>query len=153
MLTFWGISMVQAQNEYSTIVVETRSGTTLELSLRQKPEVIVSEKEFIISCGDNVTSYLHEEVRKFYFKPYTPTEIERTTNEQVIRIEYLDDSKIVISGITEAEKVCLYTLNGQNIDFQPINNGDRLTIPLSSLPSGTYILNIDNRQSFKILKR
>lgn len=145
--------MVNAQNEYSTIVVETRSGTTLELSLRQKPEVIVSEKEFIISCGDNITSYLHEEVRKFYFKPYTPTEIERTTKEQVIRIEYLDDSKIVISGTMGTEKVRLYTLNGQNINSQSINNGERLTISLSSLPSGTYILNIDNRQSFKILKQ
>ena len=39
MLTFIATMMVQAQNEYSTLVIETKAGTTMELSLQKKPRV------------------------------------------------------------------------------------------------------------------
>lgn len=143
----------QAQNEYSKLVVETQGGTSLELSLSKKPQVQVTDKEFIIVCGNDVTSYVHEKVRKFYFKPYDPTGVEEVVAENVIRVTYLDQSKVTISGIADASKVRLYTLDGRNAAASTSANEQTITVSLDALTPGTYILNIDNKQTFKLLKR
>lgn len=144
---------MQAQDEYSTLVVETKSGKTLELSLKQKPSVSVSDKEFTITCGDEVTGYVHDEVRKFYFKPYDPAGIDEPVAEDVIRVLYLDQSKVVVSGIDKAKQVNLYTLDGRKVAARAVQEEGKLTVSLDGLAPGTYILNIGNVQSFKLQKR
>lgn len=153
MFAFVATMAIQAQNEFSTLVIETKAGTTLELSLQKKPQVDVSNQEFIIRCGNEVTSYIHEAVRKFYFKPYDPTSIEAPVTEGTIRVVMLDPSKVVISGVGESAKVQLYTLNGQNVTAETSMSDNVLTVSLDALTPGTYILNIDNKQSIKLLKR
>ncbi len=153
MLAFVATMAVQAQNEFSTLVIETKAGTTLELSLQKKPQVDVSNQEFIIRCGNEVTSYVHEAVRKFYFKPYDPTSIKLPVAEGIIRVVMLDQSKVVICGVSESAKVQLYTLHGQNVTAETSTSGNVLTISLDALTPGAYILNIDNKQSIKLLKR
>ena len=149
---FMAVSM-QAQNEYSTLVMELHGGAKLELSLQKKPQVQVTDKEFVIVCGNDVTSYVHEKVRKFYFKPYDPAGVEEVVAEDVIRVSYLDQSKVIISGITDASKVRLYTLDGRNVVAAATADEQTITVSLDALTPGTYILNIDNKQSFKLLKR
>ncbi len=154
MLALTATATVQAQNEYSTLIVETKSGTTLEVSLREKPQVQVTDKEFTIVCGDEVTGYVHDEVRKFYFKPYDPkTGIEAPVAANTIRIAWLDESKVTVSGISGAGKVHLYTLDGRSVVAETLVSEEVITVSLGGLAPGTYILNIDNKQSFKLLKR
>ena len=154
MLALTATATVQAQNEYSTLIVETKSGTTLEVSLREKPQVQVTDKEFTIVCGDEVTGYVHDEVRKFYFKPYDPkTGIEAPVAANTIRIAWLDESKVTVSGISETDKVRMYTLDGRSVVAETLVSEEVITVSLGGLAPGTYILNIDNKQSFKLLKR
>lgn len=153
-LALTAMGTVQGQNEYSTLVVETKSGTTLEVSLQKSPNVFVSNKEFTIVCGDEVTGYVHDEVRKFYFKPYdSKTGIEVPVAANTIRIAWLDESKVIISGISEVGKVRLYTLDGRSVAADTSTSGEVTTISLDGLVPDTYILNIDDKQSFKLLKR
>ncbi len=144
---------IKANNEYSTLVVETKSGTTLEFFLKERPHVGINSKNFVITCGEEVTNYVHEEVRKFYFKPYSATNIEAPVTKNTIRISMLDQSKVVISGVKEPSKVRMYTLDGKSIAIETSTNDDTLTVSLDALTPGTYILNIDNIQTFKLLKR
>lgn len=153
MFAFAVTIMAQAKSEYSTLVVETKSGTKLEISLQNKPEVSINNKEFIIYSGDEVTSYIHEAVRKFYFKPYSATNIDAPVAKNTISIVMLDQSKVVISGVSEESKVRLYTLNGQALPVVSSTSDNVLTVSLDELTPGTYILNIDNKQTFKLLKR
>lgn len=143
----------QAQSDYSTLVVETKSGTKLEISLQKKPEVSINDKEFIIYSGDQVTSYIHEAVRKFYFKPYSATNIDAPVAKNTIRIVMHNQSKVVIDGVGEQSKVRLYSLNGQALPVVSSTSNNVLTVSLDELTPGTYILNIDNKQTFKLLKR
>ena len=143
----------QAQSDYSTLVVETKSGTKLEISLQKKPEVSINNKEFIIYSGDEVTSYIYEAVRKFYFKPYSATNIDAPVAKNTIRIVMHNQSKVVIDGVGEQSKVRLYSLNGQALPVVSSTSNNVLTVSLDELTPGTYILNIDNKQTFKLLKR
>ena len=142
-----------AGGPFSTLVVETKSGTTYEVSLRKKPQVKMGEKELSIVCGDKVTGYIYEEVTKMYFKPYDPTGIATMEDERVIRIVYVDQSEVVVAGVESADMVNLYGLDGRRVAAEPVAEGGVLKLSLESLTPGTYILNIGNKQSFKLLKR
>ena len=144
-----------AQHEYSTLVVETKSGDTFEIWLYEKPHVQFSNNKFTITCDKEATGYIYDEVRKFYFKYYDPaTGIDAPTSEGVIRIVHINQSEVTISGIAETDKIKLYTLDGRLIMAKTARHDDNsLTISLEGLPSGTYILNIGNKQSFKFLRR
>lgn len=104
-LALTAMGTVQGQNEYSTLVVETKSGTTLEVSLQKSPNVFVSNKEFTIVCGDEVTGYVHDEVRKFYFKPYDSKTFELISegvaDMHCMSDEYLVDELILELGANE----------------------------------------------------
>ena len=143
----------QANNDYSTLVVETKSGTTLELSLQKKPKVQISETEFIIYFDNKAEGYVHEEVRKFYFKPYNATNIEAPVEKNTIRVSMIDQTKVVISGVSESSKVRLFTMDGKAMKIEAAGNNDEITVSLDALAPGTYLLNIDNKQTFKLLKR
>lgn len=142
-----------AGGPFSTLVVETKSGTTYEVSLRKKPQVKMGEKELSIVCGDKVTGYIYEEVTKIYFKPYDPTGIATMEDERVIRIVYVDQSEVVVAGVESADMVNLYGLDGRRVAAEPVAEDGVLKLSLQSLTPGTYILNIGNKQSFKLLKR
>ena len=113
----------QANNDYSTLVVETKSGTTLEISLQKKPRVQISETEFIIYFDNKAEGYVHEEVRKFYFKPYNATNIEAPVEKNTIRVSDFNHPKKeyeyiplhCISCLTGTGIFCeTYRLSGMN---------------------------------------
>lgn len=143
-----------AQCEYSTLVVETKSGEKFEFWLYEKPRVKVDSEKMTFTCGKEVTGYVLDEVSKMYFLPYDPTTgIETPVSEDVIRVVYVNQSEIVVSGVKEADAVRLYTLDGHCVSVVSAEADGTLTVSLETLEAGTYILNIGNKQSFKFLKR
>lgn len=154
LLAFGAANALQAQDEYSTLVVETTEGTRLEISLEKKPEVKMTAGEFVITCGEEITGYTYGQVRKFYFiTPQGNVGIASpTVNEDVIHIEYRDHTA-TIHGVNNPEGIQLYTANGKRIAAATSSDGTAITVSLSSLAPGMYILDIDGKQSFKLLKR
>ena len=154
LLLVWSTSLaLHAQDEFSTLVVETMEGTKLEISLQQKPEVKITDKEFVLTCGEEVTGYTYGEVRKFYFiTPKGDVAVAAPVAEETIRIEYRDCTA-TIRGADDPANVQLYTLGGKRITAATSSDGHVVTVSLSSLAPGIYILDIDGKQSFKLLKR
>ena len=144
---------VQAQDEYSTLVVETMEGTKLEISLQKAPKVQMTDNAFIITCGEEIIGYTYGEVRKYYFKLSKYVSVEPVADERTIRVTFVDNATVVISGVDNPEVIRLYTLNGARVAPQVEVVEGVITVSLSALDAGFYILNIDNEQSFKLLKR
>ena len=144
---------VWAQYEYSTLVVETKSGDTYEISLRKRPQVKMGMNEITFTCGEETTGYIYDEVCKLHFKPYDPTGITSPTEDKVIRIVHVDQSQVVVAGVADADAVRLYALDGHRIMTAVSTTDGTLTVSLDGLAAGTYILNIGNKQSFKLLRR
>ena len=144
---------VQAQDEYSTLVVETMEGTKLEISLQKAPKVQMTDNAFIITCGEEIIGYTYGEVRKYYFKLSKYVNVEPVADERTIRVTFVDNATVVISGVDNPEVIRLYTLNGARVVPQVEVVEGVITVSLSALDAGFYILNIDNEQSFKLLKR
>lgn len=144
---------MQAQDEYSTLVVETMEGTKLEISLQKAPKVQMTDNAIIITCGEEITGYTYGEVRKYYFKLSKYVSVEPVADEHTIRVTFVDNATVVISGVDNPEVIRLYTLDGSRVAPQVEVAEGVITVSLSALDAGFYILNIDNEQSFKLLKR
>lgn len=144
---------MQAQDEYSTLVVETMEGTKLEISLQKAPKVQMTDNAFIITCGEEIIGYTYGEVRKYYFKLSKYVSVEPVADERTIRVTFVDNATVVISGVDNPEVIRLYTLDGSRVAPQVEVAEGVITVSLSALDAGFYILNIDNEQSFKLLKR
>ena len=154
LLLMWSASLaLHAQDEYSTLVVEMTEGTKLEISLEKKPEVKMTDKELVITCDEEITGYTYGQVSKFYFvTPAREVDVTMPLAENVIRIEYVGHTA-TIYGVDDASSISLHTLDGKRIDTATHSNDTAITVSLSSLAPGIYILNIDGKQSFKLLKR
>ena len=153
MVAFFARLCTWAQGGYSTLVVETKSGDKFEISLQKRPLVHVGRDEISFTCGEEVTGYLYDEVSKVYFKPYDATGIAMPTSDNVIRIVHVNQSEVVVVGINDVDDIRLHALDGRSIMVEPVVTDGILTLSLENLLPGTYILNIGNKQSFKLLRR
>ena len=72
--------------------------------------------------------------------------------EETIRIEYRNYTA-TIYGVDNPANIQLYALGGKRITAATHGDGSAITVSLSSLAPGIYILDIDGKQSFKLLKR
>ena len=152
LLAFIAIA-VQANDEYSTLVIETMEGTKFEISLQKKPKVQLTDDKFIITCGKEITGYTYGEMRKFFFKLSGNLEVKPSADDRIIRVTFVDNTTVTISGIDNPEVIRLYTLDGSPAKPRVEVNDAIVTVSLSTLDAGIYILNIDNKQTFKLLKR
>ena len=127
-------------------MIETTEGAKLEISLQQKPKVKMTEEKLTIICGEEIVGYTYGEVRKFYFiVPQSDVDVTAPVAEETIRIEYRNYTA-TIYGVDNPANIQLYALGGKRITAA-------ITVSLSSLAPGIYILDIDGKQSFKLLKR
>ena len=63
----------------------------------------------------------------------------------------IDGNMLTISGVIDGENIRLYNMNGVLLK-QDVVHGESAYIPVSDIPSGSYILIISNN-FLKILKR
>ena len=163
LLAFIAIA-VQANDEYSTLVIETMEGTKFEISLQKKPKVQLDGQEifslydigddkFVITCGKEITGYTYGEIRKFFFKLSGNLDVKPSADDRIIRVTFVDNTTVTISGIDNPEVIRLYTLDGSPATPRVEVNDAIVTVSLSTLDAGIYILNIDNKQTFKLMKR
>lgn len=152
LLAFIAIA-VQANDEYSTLVIETMEGTKFEISLQKKPKVQLDDDKFVITCGKEITGYTYGEIRKFFFKLSGNLDVKPSADDRIIRVTFVDNTTVTISGIDNPEVIRLYTLDGSPATPRVEVNDAIVTVSLSTLDAGIYILNIDNKQTFKLMKR
>ena len=118
-----------------------------------KTSLLLSCAKQLSNTRNTVPLRLMDFIRKFYFiTPNNGVGIAVPTDERVIRIEYRDYTA-TIHGVDNPANIQLYALGGKRIAAATSSDGTAVTVSLSSLAPGIYILDIDGKQSFKLLKR
>ena len=70
---------------------------------------------------------------------------------QVMTFTYNDNENIVVNG-TKAKAATLYAIDGTLVKRQAVKDG-AVSISLATVAAGTYILNLENEHTFKIIKK
>lgn len=135
-----------------TLVVKFKNGRSISFCLSEKPEIsFVSDKFSIMSDNVMLTSYNRKDIEEFYFEEIT-TEIEEVEQDE-IAFRYTDNDHVMINGLSGDEVVFVYDMSGKLMYTEIASSDECLTISLSQFGRGTYIIKIDNKQSFKIIRK
>lgn len=153
-MTIW------AQDMTNVLIVELRDGNAAKFSLLNKPKISIEDMQIVVQFmnadgeyNDKSFTCSIEQFRKYYFIEEVATGIEDVKeNDSKIGITYNDNQSVTISGLNGTDKLHLYSIDGRKIaDIRP--NDTQANISITELPAGIYVVNINSKQSFKIVKR
>lgn len=131
------------------LVITAKDGTESRYRLRSQPRVTV-EKPYLVVKGDgiDVSFELAQMMRMHYEEDPTPTGID-TVNEQKATTDK-EQETILLNNLPAGTMVSIYTLDGKQV-YSRAADGNTLSLPLSSLKSGVYVVKA-NGLTYKIQK-
>ena len=101
--------------------------------------------------GSN-TDFEIADVSQLYFAEDVQS-IETSTKENSIRITYRSNDKVIVEGLSDSDHVRLYSSEGVKYAERVSVSAGRAEVSLQSLPKGIYLINIKNKQTFKIQRK
>ena len=143
-----------AQNESGvwrqTIIVTTLDGTTMEYLIDKETKVKLEKPNLVIETENVVLNYELENMKQVrYGKKFVSTGINSATveNDQPFKLE---DETLFFKDLPENSQIGIYTTDGKTVVSRQCSG--EASLSLNSLPSGMYIVKINN-ESYKILKK
>lgn len=155
--TLMGGGTVLASHDGDVLRIVFKDGSEFGYSLDEKPvvtfdgtSVLVKTSNFSMTLPDN---YSYSDIVKIDFVDKATTGIEKSSQgSQLVTITYLDGENVIISGVDKQAQWRLFGIDGKQYQVPSNLAGDALTISLSPLVKGVYIIRID-KYSFKIRKK
>lgn len=136
-------SHVHAQ-EQSTLVIWHADGTKTRVALYTRPQVTFSEETVSFKSSVLNLQYPASNVLKFTYEGTPATSI-NTPKEEIL---YRQDGEFLcFDPSVSTDKVCLYTSGGVRVPIQVQQTERGLSLSLSSIPSGVYLLSVDGKTS------
>lgn len=132
-------AMVKAQ----TLVLHHADGTTTDVELLTQPQVKFQNDKVLITSTVLNMEYPKENVLTFTFKGKS-TDIKGVKANLNVTNE---NGQIVFHGVKSSEKIAVYNLKGVRVPVKIQRHGDSVALPLSSIPSGVYMLNVNGKTS------
>ena len=141
LLTFCSLPSIAQGN--ATLVLWHADGTTTDVALYLMPKVEFSGDKVLITSTVLDMEYPKENILRFSYKG-SGTGISSPRNEA----DYSQEGdRLVFHGITSTDKVAIYTTNGIRVPAHLIAAGDGVTLSLSSIPQGVYVLSVNGKTS------
>ena len=141
-----------------SLVVKPLSGKECITALGNIGKVVYSgDSLYVYDAAKNVVfSDLLANVQHIRFsdeQPSTPTQVENTQNNSNLQVKVYPNPTHDILMVENAQGnvLRLYTMGGQLVTIQPVNNGSA-QVKMSDLPSGNYLL-LSGNQSFQVIKQ
>lgn len=142
------IGIIKAQEERNALVIWHADNTQTRLELSTRPQVTFSTDSVNVVSTSVSLKYAMSDVLRFSYAK-VPSGIQSTNSDLTLR---MNGENIYFVGVNSTDKIKLYSLDGKQmpLNLQPTSIG--LCMPLSGLPSGVYLVNVNGRTS-KFIKR
>lgn len=126
-----------------TLVLHHADGTTTDVQLYLMPRIQFQNDRVLITSSVLDMDYPKENVLRFSYKDVT-NGIEAVKNKAEFSRE---NGQLVFHGIQQSDKVAVYNVSGIRVPVTLIRQGNDVSLPLSAIPSGGYVLNVNGRTS------
>lgn len=133
----------------SALVVHLQNGQRDVYLLNDKPEVRFPGGTVSVSSNSLNADYSFAEFEAFSFEMVDSEGISSVLADGDISIDYLSKERIKVTG---ANRLVLFDLTGVVQQAAIITSDQGTIVDLSNLPAGTYVLNINNQKTIKILR-
>lgn len=145
-------SSAAAADELHSLIISFHEGDSVAIVLADKPRATIHNDSLHVETADFSATYLRSTIADFHFGWYAPTSIE-TPPEHMVQIVYTDNATVLVRGIDDASHIGVYGLDGRRIPAALTSESDGVAIDLTACPAGIYLIQIDNKQTFKIIRR
>lgn len=136
-------SMSNIHVNAQTLVLQHANGKTTDVELLTLPKVQFQNDKVLITSTVLNMEFPKDDVLNFTFKG-KGTSINTTKGN----LNYSkENGQIVFHGIKSSDKIAVYNAKGIQIPVKIQRSGEHATLPLSSIPSGVYLLNVNGRTS------
>lgn len=141
-------------SEEKILIVEMQSGDKTTFLLTEKPEMSFSNHVLFIGINGKDTSFEISQVKQFYFEDASSQAgISLPQQDGELHVIYQTNDKLVIDGIGQNDKIRIYSIDGKTFTTDVVTSNGRAEISLSTLNKGTYLINVSNKQVFKIYRK
>lgn len=147
-LLFFALVLAANTLRAQTLVLHHADGTTTDVDLFTTPRIHFQNDKVLITSTVLDMEYSKDDIFRFTYKGIA-TNIDKPTNNENFKQE---NDKLVFYGVKAADNIALYKQNGIRVPVRVQKNGSMITLPLSHLSQGIYILNVNGRTS-KFTKR
>ena len=127
----------------ATLVLYHADGTTTDVALYLKPRVVFDGDMVRITSTVLDMEYPKANILRFSYKG-SGTGITAPKNDADYTRE---GDRLVFHGISSTDKVAVYTTNGIRVPVCLSAASDDVTLSLSSIPQGVYVLSVNGKTS------
>lgn len=146
-------SAMRADEQHS-LIISFHEGDSVAIVLADKPCAIFINDSLRVETTSFSATYLRSTIADFRFGWYDPTATNiNGIEEEMVRIVYTDEDRVEILGIDPTDSIAVYGINGRRMDTYATWHSNGITIDLTAYPMGIYLININNTQNFKIIKK
>ena len=152
------LCLMMSAKAVPSLVVKPLSGRECITALGSVGKVVYSgdsmyvyDKVKILVFSDLIAKVQH--VRFSDEQPGTPTNVENMQGESALQVKVYPNptQDILMVENAQGNVLRLYTMGGQLVTIQPVNNGSA-QVNMSDLPLGNYLL-LSGNQSFQVIKQ
>lgn len=139
----------------SALVIDFNDGKSVTVQLSDKPELTYDEKNLTVNVSSSTFSadYKQSEIKHLHFIENNPgnTEAieESVASSMIIRV--LDGNKVELIGVDSDCVLGVYSIDGRRVNAGLEKNANAIVIDLGAQTKGAYIVNMKNKQSFKVI--
>lgn len=133
-----------------------RNGQTVSFAFEQKPVVAVGATEMSISlAGVPKVSYAYADVLRVYLSDEDLTAVKPVISDksQAKAMFSWIGGTLSVSGLSAAEQVSVYALDGKLVWSAKAQADGTLQLPLSTLRQGNYIVRTQGGISYKLFNK
>lgn len=134
---------ISAEGFAQTLVLHHANGNTTDVELLTQPQVKFQNDKVLITSSVLNMEYPKEDVLTFTFKGKA-SDLSRPKGDVDFSKE---NGQLVFHGVKSSEKIAVYNTKGIRIPVRIQRSGDTATLPLSSIPTGVYLLNVNGKTS------
>lgn len=148
-LAWVGIGHMQAEELKDCLVVHMVNGNSVSYVLEDTPKVTFVEDKLHIEATSISDDHLLANVDKFTFEKSTGVESITTNN---LRITITNDY-VTMEGATPGAIVNIVDIQGRLTLTTRVNDSGNVTMSLTDLSAGVYVVATSDGKTFKLLKK
>ena len=143
---------VCAQSSDYNIIVNRTNAPTIRYGLSEKPVITFSATSLCISTASTFVEIPKNELIGWKFENDSSTKLYFVPIS--MELIWIDANTLTIRGLKAQDDVRVFSVQGVDVTFKTLSkNGDETRVSVANMPTGVYLLNINQYHITKIIRK
>ena len=154
MLLSWTMAAGVMAEDISTVCVNLKDGSKVMFVLPYQAPVITYAKG-MMNINDGALTFKRDEVESLTVEEKNSETVgirRAQTTRTDIRFDLTHSDVVHVSGLKDADRLQIYGLDGKSVNATVTRQDGEATVDLSQQPRGVYMVSVNQRFTFKMMK-